>query len=392
MEGFLAKVDARILSGIPEGYDALVLAERARGAFRDSTLHVARDELRLAALAEAVAYFAPDIEIIAVPAWDCLPYDRVSPRSDVVARRIDALTRLTSPPGQGQCRLVITTVSAILQRVPKVETLKDAALELKVRTTLDRKAFDAFLAANGYSRAEQVMKPASSPYAAGSSISIRPGRLNPCASIFFGDDVETIRTFDPVSQRTTGARPGMSLEPVSETVLTPKSITQYRTKYRELFGAAADNDALYESVSQGRKFLGQEHWLPLFHDGLGTIIDYCRMRASVSIRTSEIRHGAFRDDPRLLRGAARRCRQSERGQEGTLDRRRHRLSPGAAGDDVPRRSRLDDPAAWRASGGVPLLCGRGCGRRRGCGGRLGRDFADVRARPTRISTKPSWPM
>src|SRR4051812_31819030 len=98
MEALLAKMKARVLAGVPEGYDALVLAERARAAFRDGALHVARDELRLTTLAESVAFFAPDIEIITVPAWDCLPYDRVSPNSDVVARRIDALTRLTIPP------------------------------------------------------------------------------------------------------------------------------------------------------------------------------------------------------------------------------------------------------------------------------------------------------
>ena len=93
MESFLAKIDARVLAGVPEGFDALVLAERARAALRDGTLHVARDELRLAALADAIAFFAPEIEIITIPAWDCLPYDRVSPHADVMARRIDALTR-----------------------------------------------------------------------------------------------------------------------------------------------------------------------------------------------------------------------------------------------------------------------------------------------------------
>src|SRR3954469_13694722 len=145
MDSFLAKIDARILAGVPEGYDALILAERARAALRDASLHVARDELRLTALADAVAFFAPDVEVITIPAWDCLPYDRVSPNPDVIARRIDALTRLTVPPASGKCRLVITTVSAILQRVPKVDTLRGAALELTVKTRLDRTAFNAFL-------------------------------------------------------------------------------------------------------------------------------------------------------------------------------------------------------------------------------------------------------
>src|SRR3954471_20617859 len=101
MDSFLAKIKATVLHGVPEGYDALVLAERACGASRDSTLHVARDELRLTALAEAVAFFAPEVEIITIPAWDCLPYDRVSPNAEVMARRIDAFTRLAEPPPSG---------------------------------------------------------------------------------------------------------------------------------------------------------------------------------------------------------------------------------------------------------------------------------------------------
>lgn len=381
MEGFLAKVDARILSGIPEGYDALVLAERARGAFRDSTLHVARDELRLAALAEAVAYFAPDIEIIAVPAWDCLPYDRVSPHSDVVARRIDALTRLTSPPGQGQCRLVITTVSAILQRVPKVETLKDAALELKVRTTLDRKAFDAFLAANGYSRAEQVMEAGEFAIRGGLIDLYPPGAPEPVRIDLFGDDVETIRTFDPVSQRTTGTRAGISLKPMSETVLTPESIARFRTKYRELFGAAADNDALYESVSQGRKFLGQEHWLPLFHDGLGTILDYLP-NASISLdqdieESVTVRFETIRDYYEARRIV----------DKASAGKKELSIEEGIVYHPVPPETMFLDEADW-----MTLLRGRqvaafrsyaaaDVGGGEDAGGRLGRDFADVRARP-----------
>ncbi len=381
MESFLAKVDARILSGIPEGYDALVLAERARGAFRDSTLHVARDELRLAALAEAVAYFAPDIEIITVPAWDCLPYDRVSPHSDVVARRIDALTRLTSPPGQGQCRLVITTVSAILQRVPKVETLKDAALALKVRTTLDRKAFDAFLAANGYSRAEQVMEAGEFAVRGGLIDLYPPGVPEPVRIDLFGDDIETIRTFDPVSQRTTGTRTGISLKPMSETVLTPDSIARFRTKYRELFGAAADNDALYESVSQGRKFLGQEHWLPLFHDGLGTILDYLP-NASISLDQDIEESVAVRFE--TIRDYYEARRIVDKASAGKKDLS---IEEGIVYHPVPPETMFLDEADW-----MTLLRGRhvaafrsyaaaDVGGGEDAGGRLGRDFADVRARP-----------
>ena len=382
MSGFLAKLEARILSGMPEGYDSLVLAERARAAFRDSTLHVARDELRLTALAEAVAFFAPDVEIVTVPAWDCLPYDRVSPNSEVIARRIDALTRLTIPPEQGKCRLVITTVSAILQRVPKIETLRDAALNVQVKTTLNRKVFDAFLAANGYSRAEQVMEPGEYGVRGGLIDLYPPGAPEPVRIDLFGDDVETIRTFDPVSQRTTGTRTSIALKPMSETVLTPESISRFRTKYREMFGAPGENDTLYESVSQARKFLGQEHWLPLFHDGLGTILDYLP-NASISLdQDIEESIGSRLETIRDYYEARRIVDTSSTAKHAlTLE------DTGMVYHPVPPATMFLDEAEW-----MDLLRGRSVaafrpyaaadvGGGEDAGGRLGRDFADIRARP-----------
>jgi len=381
MDGFLAKVNARILSGVPEGFDALVLSERARAALRDSTLHVARDELRLTSLAEAVAFFAPDVEVIAVPAWDCLPYDRVSPHSEVVARRIDALTRLTIPPATGKCRLVITTVSAILQRVPKLETLKDAALVVRTKSTLDRKAFDTFLAANGYSRAEQVMEPGEFAVRGGLIDLFPPGASEPVRIDLFGDDVDTIRTFDPMSQRTTGNRDSIALKPMSETVLTPESILRFRTQYRELFGSSGDRDPLYESISQGRKFLGQEHWLPLFHDGLGTILDYVP-HASVSFdhdieESVNVRLETIRDYYE-----ARRIVDTVNNKNAlSLD------EGGMVYHPVPPELMFLDAADWanalrgRVTTAFRTYAAADVGGGEDAGGRLGRDFADVRARP-----------
>ena len=381
MDSFLAKIDARILAGVPEGYDALVLVERARAALRDGTLHVARDELRLTALADAAAFFAPDVECITIPAWDCLPYDRVSPHADIVARRIDALTRLCTPPAAGRCRLVITTVSAILQRVPQVETLRNAALELRVKTRLDRKAFDAFLAANGYSRAEQVMEAGEFAVRGGLIDLFPPGAEEPVRIDLFGDDVETIRTFDPVSQRTTGNREAVSLKPMSETVLTPESIARFRTKYRELFGAPGKDDALYESVSQGRKFLGQEHWLPLFHDGLGTILDYTPtsnisldhdIDEAIAVRLETIRD--YYSARRMVDSAGGNGRLTVE-ETGIVY---HPVSP--------EMMYLDETAFAKALAGKAVTAFRSYGAAdiggtEDAGGRPGRDFADVRARP-----------
>ncbi len=381
MDSFLAKIKAKVLHGVPEGYDALVLAERARGAVRDSTLHVARDELRLTALAEAVAFFEPEIEIIVIPAWDCLPYDRVSPNAEVMARRIDALTRLTEPPASGATRLVITTVSAILQRVPKVESLRGTAMILKVRAQLDRKAFDTYLAANGYTRAEQVMEPGEFALRGGLIDLFPPGAPEPVRIDLFGDDIETIRTFDPVSQRTTGNRDSVALKPMNETVLTPESIARFRTKYRELFGAVGSNDTLYEAISHGLKFMGQEHWLPLFHDGLGTILDYLPT-ASISLdHDIEEAVGVRLETIRDYYEARRLVDTASGGKAQSLDESGivyHPIPPGLMYLDE------GDWAAMMVARNVTAFrsyAAPDVGGGEDAGGRPGRDFADVRARP-----------
>ncbi len=381
MEDFLKKIDARVLAGVPEGFDALVLAERARAALRDGTLHVARDELRLTSLAEAVAFFAPEVEIVTVPAWDCLPYDRVSPNSEVMARRIDALTRLTEPPPSGGARLVITTVSAILQKVPKPETLKGASWTIKKGDRLDMAKLAGFLVANGYSRAEQVMEPGEYAQRGGLIDLFPPGVAEPVRIDLFGDDVEALRTFDPVSQRTVGTAEFAVLKPMSEVVLTPETIARFRTAYREMFGAAGSNDVLYESVSQGRKFLGQEHWLPLFHDGLATLLEYLPT-SSISFdhdieEAVTVRHETIRD----YYEARRMVDTASGGKKLTIE------DSGIVYHPVPPGTMFLDEQAWvdalrgRAVTALRAYAAADVGGMEDAGARPGRDFADVRARP-----------
>ena len=87
-----------ILSGVPEGYDAVILADIARTLKDQPLLHVCLDDQRQASLGEALGFFAPDLEVAVFPAWDCLPYDRVSPAAEIAARRLATLSRLASRP------------------------------------------------------------------------------------------------------------------------------------------------------------------------------------------------------------------------------------------------------------------------------------------------------
>src|SRR6201999_4400264 len=103
--------DAIKVWGAPEGWDAFLLAQRRR-EHNGSVLHVTRDDARMARLAEALAFVMPEAEIVRFPAWDCLPYDRVSPNAALVSERIATLARLLEKPTGP--RIVLTTVNALV--------------------------------------------------------------------------------------------------------------------------------------------------------------------------------------------------------------------------------------------------------------------------------------
>jgi transcription-repair coupling factor (superfamily II helicase) len=263
------------VAGLPEGADALALAELARTTGGQDILHVARDGQRLERLQDGLRFFAPEREVLVFPAWDCLPYDRMSPHPDIVAERLETLVRLAAPRKPGAPgRIILASVGAALQKVPPRSLYAEAAVVLKKGQTVDASWLTKFLGENGYGRSETVMEPGEFAVRGGLVDLFPPGTQEPLRLDLFGDVLEEIRSFDPMSQRSTGAREEVVLLPVSEVLLTKDSIARFRGGYRELFGNATD-DALYESVSAGQRHVGMEHWLPLFHERLETLLDYC---------------------------------------------------------------------------------------------------------------------
>jgi transcription-repair coupling factor (superfamily II helicase) len=374
-----------IVHGVPEGYDALVLKRAASAAATRSTgpraiVHVARDDARLAQLSEAIGFVAPEIDLLGFPAWDCLPYDRVSPNSQLVSRRLDTLTRLASPVVEvGRPRLVITTVAAILQRVPTRKLLGPAVKRLRTGDRLDADELIDFFRRNGYTRSDTVREPGE--YAIrGGIIDVYPaGLAEPLRLDLFGDTLEAIREFDPMSQRSTGKRDAVDFKPASEILLDDASIARFRAGYRALFGAEVGDDPLYEAVSAGRKHVGMEHWLPLFHEQLETLFDY--------VAGAAVSFDAQVDDAITARleqideyYAARRALMDSRDRDTVL----YKPLP-------PDRLYLTE-ADWRAvlaplavgaftAAPAPDLPGAGGSGRIDEGGRPGHEFAEARVRP-----------
>ena len=250
------------VGGVPEGHDAAVIAALAE-THAGGVLHVAVDDVRMAHLIEALAFFAPKQRVVAFPAWDCLPYDRVSPHRDILARRVDALTDLAHLRADDPKPIVVTTVSAILQRVPAPQSFAAAAQELWRGQAISQQALIDYLLGNGYLRSGTVGEPGEFAVRGGIVDLYPPGAPQPLRVDFFGDEVEDIRLFDALSQRSQEKIERFVLKPVNEVTLNPASIERFRSGYRTEFGSVSD-DPLYEAISAGRQYPGMEHWLPLF--------------------------------------------------------------------------------------------------------------------------------
>jgi transcription-repair coupling factor (superfamily II helicase) len=268
------------LTEVAEGAEGLVLADLARAiaarpdAPAVSLAVVCRDGQRMQALSRALGFFGPDLQLMEFPAWDCLPYDRVSPNAAVVAQRMTALSRLTRRKGHDKASVLLTTVNAISQRVPAREFVATHALSVAPGNVVGMASIVEWLELNGYMRASTVREPGEYAVRGGILDLFPPGMDMPVRLDFFGDSLETIKTFDAETQRSELAMRGLDLVPVAEFQLITETIRRFRTGYVAEFGVAGPDDLLYEAVSEGRRHPGMEHWLPLFHTELETLFDY----------------------------------------------------------------------------------------------------------------------
>ena len=262
------------LASLARGAQPLVLADLARAvqAKGGRAVFIAPDEAAMRGVADAAVFFAPELDVIDFPAWDCLPYDRASPALSVSARRLSALHRLQQKVDRPQ--LLVTTINAVLQRVQTRFRVRESVRLLKPGMEISREGLIQLLQRQGYSRTDTVID--AGEYAVrGSIFDIYPSGLEQGLRLdFFGDELETLRLFDPATQRSTGTAEGHLLLPASEALLDEDSVKRFRSRYRERFGAHATSDPLYQAVSEGRRLAGMEHWLPLFEERLETLFDH----------------------------------------------------------------------------------------------------------------------
>jgi len=268
------------LVGAPEGFDALVVADLVK-ARKGLSVFVARDAARLSAFVDAFRFFAGDVEILTFPAWDCLPYDRVGPSGGVAAQRMATLSRLAEGL-DGKPRLLVTTVPALVQRVPPISAVKRAGYSARSGNSVEIAEVERYFAVNGYSRASTVSEKGEFAIRGGVIDVFPPAAEEPVRLDLFGDTLESIRAFDPETQRSTKQLKEVSLLPVSEALMDKDAISRFRSGYLEAFGAPGD-DPLYATISEGGRRAGMEHYLPLFYPELATLFDYLPKDTAIAL-------------------------------------------------------------------------------------------------------------
>jgi transcription-repair coupling factor (superfamily II helicase) len=359
--------DRITLGGAPEGLDArLLVRELARGR---PVLHVARDDKRAEAMRAALAVWAPDVAVLEFPAWDCLPYDRVSPNPEICSRRMATLAALAE--GLSGAFVVLSTLNAVTQRIPARDVVRASSFRAVVGDRVDEARLKGFLARMGFTPVSTVTEPGDYAIRGGIVDIFPPGPGGPVRLDFFGDVLDGARRFDPVTQRTVEKLTRVEFAPVSEVVLDEAAITRFRQSYRAEFGAAGIDDPLYEAVSAGRKHQGMEHWLPFFHERLETLFDYlpeATVMLDDQVTTMRLSRWEAVDD-------AHDARREAMGQKGRLDTV---YKPVAAGllylDDAAWTAALADHRLVQLS---PLPQAPGPGML-DAGGRIGRNFAPER--------------
>lgn len=267
------------IEGAPFGGDilAFLLALRAKGGVG---LYIARDDKMAMTAVRLAQFYQPALEVIHLPGWDILPYDRVSPSPAVASARCAALARLAGPITAPT--LVVTTGSSLVQRVPPVATLRESSLVVRTGGHVVQDTLNRYLAMNGYVRVPAVSEKGEYSIRGGKVDIFPPTGQEPVRLDLFGDEVEAIKAFDPETQLSTRTLKQVALAPVSEILLNDETLSRFRERYLSELGSPI-GDPMYEAARAEIRRGGIEGWLPLFHDQLDTVFDYVGADAMIAV-------------------------------------------------------------------------------------------------------------
>ncbi|MEN3029472.1 transcription-repair coupling factor [Chromobacterium amazonense] len=253
---------------LPDGLDSHAIA--ALAAQRQPLLILTADAQAAQRLKAELPFFAPDLSIALFPDWETLPYDHFSPHGDLVSERLATLWQIR----QRECQVVIAPVSTTLSRLAPVSYLLGRTFFLKTGQQLDVEKLRGDLVTAGYQHVTQVMAPGEFSVR-GSLIDLYPmGSPLPYRIDLFDAEIDSLKTFDPDSQRTLYPVPEIRLLPAREYPADESGVTAFRQRYREKMEGDPSKSRVYKDVSQGLWPAGIEYYLPLFFDETATLFDY----------------------------------------------------------------------------------------------------------------------
>ena len=267
--------------------DALLLAQlalRDKGE-RKLTAIVTADAVDAQRLLLEIAFFAPDVRCVLFPDWETLPYDTFSPHQDLISERLATLWRLHAAGeqrgGEAGADVVIVPATTALYRLAPPAFLAGYTFHFKVKQKLDEARLKAQLTLAGYSHVTQVVSPGE--YAVrGGLIDLFPmGSLVPYRVDLFDDEIDSIRTFDPDSQRSLYPVPEVRLLPGREFPMDDEARARFRSRWRELLDGDPTKSRIYKDIGNGVATAGIEYYLPLFFDETATVFDYLGANATV---------------------------------------------------------------------------------------------------------------
>lgn len=258
---------------LPAGSEVFSLIQLARNS-RCGLVHIAKNDLYLEKIHELISFFGKDIEIFELPAWDTNPYDRTSPNSEIISTRLKTLTKIAS--GLKQNQIVLTTANAVTQKFIPKEVVKKSSLNIKVKQSIKREELLSFLVNNSYVNIANASDHGEFAIR-GSIIDIYPPSSEFGIRMdFFGDEVESIRKYDPLTQISLSDVDSFEIIPASEILLNKIYIEKFKENFLVEFGiSGSSKDPMFEAITEGRKHPGFENYMPLFYDELDSIFDYC---------------------------------------------------------------------------------------------------------------------
>ncbi len=271
---FNKKSQTMRLGECPDIVAAYVIGKNVQAKHHNTLMIVSSFE-RLNLYESLLKFFFPNLPIVVLPPWDCLPYDRTGASPEIVSRRIQAFRQIHDYQTNKKPYLLLTTITASLQKIRKPSIIKQASVEAKPKKKVQIDRLCRFLTENGYLRTPTVRE-AGEFAVRGGIIDIYPsGHDTPVRLDFFGDVIEKIKKFDVQTQMTTQTLDSFELSPISEIMPNKTAIDNFKTQYRLLCGGqVSKDDSFYHKIAQTNGYVqGMEAFLPLFDNDLITIFD-----------------------------------------------------------------------------------------------------------------------